>query len=212
MQDLPLQVGLVDDVGVDDPERSDARGGEVERGGRAEAAGTDQEDPGLEQLQLPFFADLRDQQMAAVAGALLRGKRAGRDLEWVAVALPVVDAAGQRDDVLVPELLEGSSCERRAVAGGAVRDDRLGAVGDRLLDPRFEPAARKVDGAGDVALVPLLALADVEENCRIGVVVQLPGALRVDLVDLLPGLLEKVAVRAHCFPFYSDWPEAMVEA
>jgi len=81
-----------------------------------------------------------------------------------------------------------------------------------LLDPRFEPAARKVDGAGDVALVPLLALADVEENCRIGVVVELPGALRVDLVDLLPGLLEKVAVRTHCFPIYSDWPEAMVEA
>jgi hypothetical protein len=42
--------------------------------------------------------------------------------------------------------------------------------------------------------------------------VQLAGAFGVDLVDLLPGLLEKVAVRAHCFPFYSDWPEAMVEA
>ena len=150
--------------------------------------------------------------MAAVAGALLRGKRAGRDLERVAVALPVVDAAGQRDDVLVPELLERPSCERRAVAGGAVRDDRPGAVGDRLLDPRFEPAARKVDGAGDMALVPLLTLADIEENGRIGVIVQLASAFGIDLFDLLPGLLEKVAVRAHCFPIYSDWPEAMVEA
>ena len=35
---------VVDDVVVDDPERADAGGGEVERGGGAEAAGADQED------------------------------------------------------------------------------------------------------------------------------------------------------------------------
>ena len=148
--------------------------------------------------------------MAAVAGALLRGKRAGRDLERVAVALPVVDAAGQRDDVLVPELLERPGCERGAVAGGAVRDEWPCAVGDRLLDPRFEPAAGKVDCAGDVALVPLLALADVEEDGRIGVVVELVCPFGVDLVDLLSGLLEKIAVRAHCFPIYSDLSRAIV--
>ena len=44
VRDLPLQVRLVDDVGVDDPERADAGRGEVERRGRAEAAGADQED------------------------------------------------------------------------------------------------------------------------------------------------------------------------
>jgi len=63
-----------------------------------------------------------------------------------------------------------------------------------------------------MALVPLLALADIEENGRIGVVVQLAGAFGIDLVDLLPGLLEKVAVRAHCFPIYSDSLRAMVVA
>ena len=45
VDDLALQVRLVDGVVVDDPERADAGGREVERGGRAEAAGADQEDP-----------------------------------------------------------------------------------------------------------------------------------------------------------------------
>ena len=67
MRDLPLQVRLVDDVGVDDPELADPRGGEVERGGRAETAGADQEDLRVEQLLLALLADLGDQQVARVA-------------------------------------------------------------------------------------------------------------------------------------------------
>ena len=70
--DLPLQVRLVDDVGVDDPERADARGGEVERRRRAEAARADQQDARVEQLELALLADLGDQQVARVAGAPLR--------------------------------------------------------------------------------------------------------------------------------------------
>src|SRR5439155_1018881 len=124
VQDLALQVGLVDDVGIDDPERADAGRSEVERGGRAEAARPDQEYARLQQLQLALFADLGDQQMAAVAGALLGPEPPGRDLERIAAALPVVDAAGERDDVLVAELLERPRSERRAVTGRAVGDDR----------------------------------------------------------------------------------------
>ena len=41
VQDLPLQVRVVDDVLVDDAERADAGGGQVEAGGRAEAARAD---------------------------------------------------------------------------------------------------------------------------------------------------------------------------
>ena len=48
VDDLTLQVGLVDDVGVDDPERPDARRREVERRGRPEAAGADQQDSRLQ--------------------------------------------------------------------------------------------------------------------------------------------------------------------
>ncbi len=74
--DLALEVRLVDDVGVDDPERADAGGGEVERGGRAEAAGADQQDARVEQLQLALLADLGDQQVAAVARRALGPERA----------------------------------------------------------------------------------------------------------------------------------------
>ena len=71
--DLALEVGEVDDVVVDDAERADPGGGQVERGGRAEAAGAEQQHLRVEQLHLALEADLRDQQVARVALALLGG-------------------------------------------------------------------------------------------------------------------------------------------
>ena len=44
VDDLALEVRVVDDVGVDDAERADAGRREVERRGRAEPAGADQQD------------------------------------------------------------------------------------------------------------------------------------------------------------------------
>src|SRR5256885_337955 len=61
--------------------------------------------------------------MAAVARALLRVEDA-RELRRKAVALPVREAARERDDVLVTELLECLRREGRPVAGLAVEDDR----------------------------------------------------------------------------------------
>ena len=78
MDDLALEVRVVDDVGIDDAERADARRREVERRGRAEPAGADQEHARVEQLLLPLLADLGDQDVARVAGALLRAQRARR--------------------------------------------------------------------------------------------------------------------------------------
>ena len=52
VDDLPLQVRLVDDVRVDDPERADAGRREVERRRRAEPARADQQHARVEQLQL----------------------------------------------------------------------------------------------------------------------------------------------------------------
>ena len=63
VDDLALQVGVVDDVGVDDPERADAGRGEVERRGRAEPAGPDQEHARIQELLLPFVADLGDEEV-----------------------------------------------------------------------------------------------------------------------------------------------------
>src|SRR6185437_7969704 len=100
VRDLALQVGGVDDVVVDDAEPADAGRGEVEARGAAEAAGADQEDARLEELQLAFDADLRDQEVAAVARALLGVERLW-ELRREAVPLPVGVAARERGDVLV---------------------------------------------------------------------------------------------------------------
>ena len=99
VEDLALQVRLVDDVHVDDAEGADAGGGEVEGGGRAEAAGAEQEDLGVEQLQLALDVDLRQQHVALVAVALLGGELARRG-PVAALVLPLVEAAGHRDDVV----------------------------------------------------------------------------------------------------------------
>ena len=53
------------------PERADAGRREVERGRRAEAAGAEQQDLGVEQLLLALVADLGKQEVARVALALL---------------------------------------------------------------------------------------------------------------------------------------------
>ena len=180
MDDLALQVRVVDDVGVDDAERADAGCGEVERRRRAEPAGADEEHAAAEQPLLAGLADLGDQQMPRVAAALVGRERAGR-LDREAVSLPVREAAGERGDVLVAEVLQRLGGERGARAAGAVEDDLTGAVGDEALDPRLELAARNVDGAGDDALLPFLALAYVDEE-RLTLALARLG--RADLVDL----------------------------
>src|SRR5438445_85413 len=84
---------------------SSAGRGQVERRGRAEAAGADQQDLRLEQLQLARLSDLRDQQVARVPRSLL-GREGRRQDDLVAVPLPVGEAAGEGGDVLVAELLQ----------------------------------------------------------------------------------------------------------
>src|SRR4029077_14806540 len=133
---------------------TDARGGEIEAGRAAEAARADQEHARLEQLQLSLDADLWDQQVPAVPRALLSVEGA-RQLRREAVALPVGEAAGERDDVLVAELAKRLRAEHGAVAGRAVDDDRLGVVGRCGFDAGLEIPARDVDRAGDLPLVPL---------------------------------------------------------
>ena len=77
VDDLALQVGLVDDVEVDDAEGADAGGGEVEQRGRAEPAGADDEHLGVLQPLLPGHADVGDDQVPGVAADLVDGQLAG---------------------------------------------------------------------------------------------------------------------------------------
>ena len=94
VRDLALEVRLVDDVCIDDPDPADARGREVERGGGAEPARADEQDARVEQAQLALLADLGDQQVPAVARAAGRAERAGK-VGGQAGALPVGVAAGE---------------------------------------------------------------------------------------------------------------------
>src|SRR5512133_3846861 len=64
-------------------------------------------------------------------------------------------------------------------------------------------SARDVDGAGDAALLPLLALADVHEQRCVIVFQQLLGAAGVHLFDRSLGFLQQVPVARHGFRLYS---------
>ena len=144
-------------------------------------------------MQLPGLADLGDQRVARVARALLRvehARRAPRE----AVLLPAAEAAGERRDVLVAELLERARGERRARARLAGEDDRRREIGDEALDARLEVAARDVHGAVDRALVELVRLAHVDEDGRL-VGGEAGGSFSgADLVDLRLHLGEKILV------------------
>ena len=183
VEDLALQVRLVDDVHVDDADRADAGGGEVEGGRRAEAAGAEQQDLGLEQLELALDVDLGQEQVALVAVALIGGEVLG-DAPVAALVLPLVEAAGHRGDVGVAELGERLGRERRPDAGGAVDQDLGVLVGDLVLDVRLELAPGDEDGARDRALGVLVGLAHVEDD-DVGVgVAQGLGFGGLDLADL----------------------------
>src|SRR6266446_9426131 len=71
MDDLALQVGQVDPVGIGDADRPDPGGREVEQQRRTETARTDDEHPRLQQPDLALLADLVEDQVAGVALELL---------------------------------------------------------------------------------------------------------------------------------------------
>jgi hypothetical protein len=75
-------------------------------------------------------------------------------------------------------------------------------VGRSLLDPRLEVAARNVHRAGDASLLPLVALADIDQHGAF--VEQRLRALRVGFFDLGLDGLEQIAVRRHRFRLYSE--------
>jgi len=71
VEDLALQVGEINLVGVGDGQAPEARSGEVQRRRAAEAARADDQDSRAPQPLLPLDADLGEQDMAAVAEELL---------------------------------------------------------------------------------------------------------------------------------------------
>jgi hypothetical protein len=64
---LTLQVGQLDHVIIDDPQRANARRGQIQQQGTTEATGADHQHPGIAQAALPDTADLLQQDVAGVA-------------------------------------------------------------------------------------------------------------------------------------------------
>src|SRR5712671_6619403 len=105
MEYLPLEVRQIDDVEVDDPDRADAGGRQIESRRAAETAGADEQRLRAEKTRLARRTDLRDEQVAAVALLLLGAKDDGR-LPRQAGRLPGLEATRHRGDVRIAELLE----------------------------------------------------------------------------------------------------------
>ena len=162
--------------------------------GRAETAGADEQRLRAEQPRLAGRADLGDQEMAAVA-LLLLGRQDDRRLPRQPGRLPGLEAAAHRGDVGVAELLEGLGREERADAAGAVEDDRGVAVRDGALDLLLDVALADVEGAGQVALLPLAVLADVDDGRAAGRQGARPRC-GGDFADLRAGLLQEVGIGA----------------
>ena len=152
MDHLALEVGRVDDVVVDDPERADPGGGEIERGRRAEAPGADQQHLRVEQLDLALDPDLGQKRVARVAVALLGGQPARVD-DRQPLLLPGEDPARDRGDVLVAELLQLLGRLEGAVAAAAVEDRPGRLVGRGLGDLVAEQAGRDQLAALEVGLL-----------------------------------------------------------
>ena len=74
---LALEVGDIDIVVVDDAERADPSGGEIEQDRRAEAARAHRQHARGQQLLLPRAAHLRQNQVAGVAVELRVGQHGG---------------------------------------------------------------------------------------------------------------------------------------
>src|SRR3989338_3246836 len=71
MNDLALQIAEIHRVVVAQGQPSDTAGGEIQRGRRTEPAQTDDEHFCIEQALLPLNADLRQQDVPAIAQQLL---------------------------------------------------------------------------------------------------------------------------------------------
>ena len=68
MDDLPLQVGLVDGVGVHDADVAHAGGRQIHEAGGAQATGSDDQNGGILERLLAGHGDVRKYQVTRVAG------------------------------------------------------------------------------------------------------------------------------------------------
>ena len=209
VEDLALEIRLVDHVHVDDADPSHPGGRQVQGGRRTQTAGSQQQDAGVQQLQLALLAHLGQEHVALVAVALV-GTQGARGAPVAALILPTVEAAVHGDHVGVAQLLEGVGGERRADPAGTHDDEWLVPVVDPTLDAGLEVAPRDVDRVGNRPLLELVGLADVEEE--VAGSQQRLGARRLDLGDPGLGVPQQVSKGSHSeiLPIWSGFDHRAV--
>src|SRR5579885_221451 len=163
VQNLALQVAVIHHVGVDDADGANTGGGQVIRGGRAEATGADEQHLRVEQLELTGLAYFGNEHMAAVAPGLRIGHQA-RLHKGKAAILPLAVAARHGDSVLVAHLLQRAAGHQRAHAARTVENHRFGLVGNGLFNLQFKEATRDMNGARNMAFIPLVLLTHIYKD------------------------------------------------
>lgn len=67
VKDLSMQVGFIDDIGINQSNLSDSGGRQIENSGRTQPAGADAENGGILQFFLTRFPELRQHRLAKVS-------------------------------------------------------------------------------------------------------------------------------------------------
>ena len=97
--------------------------------------------------------------------------------------------------------MEGSGRQDGANPAGAVEGERGVPLRDEVLDPGLDEALAEMDSPGDVALVPLVLLADVDESAAGGPPRLLRAHLGHDLAgggqEVSGGLVRHARERTH---------------
>ena len=183
VEDLALQVGDVDLVKVNDAQLPDTGGGQIDGGRAAQPTGANEQHLAVEEFDLPLFANVVQDRVAAVANALLGGQNRGH-LERQSRVLPAAKSADERVHIGVPHLLQIAGGKRRSYAAGTVDHQWLRAVRLMLLYLQLQVTARHKCCVGDVSLHPFIALAYIDERHRLVVVDPFLHLVDGDLLDL----------------------------
>ena len=78
VDDLALQIGLLDSIELDDAQGADTGRSQIQQRRGTQSAGADHQHPGILEPQLRLGAEVRDDQVPAVAGDLIAGQLSSR--------------------------------------------------------------------------------------------------------------------------------------
>ena len=167
VQDLALQVGDVDHVGIDNAERPNARRGQIQARRATQSAGADEQHTRVEQFALSAFPHFGNEQMAGEPLHFGLVERAVA-VEVQPGGLPRLDVALDVRDIGIAHALQ-CLCGQRALALVAIDDNRAITVVVHAFDAKFEKPTRHIFRAGDIPSDVVFALAHVNEQRAIGV-------------------------------------------